>query len=103
MQSGDERTALAHFALAPFLRHRRTDTVLVDIQSKIEFFFHLSVFVCSTCLKLQRSGTPLFRPLVRLCSTSKKASSPRENMNGKHTPLFNPVLARSLPARSHKV
>jgi hypothetical protein len=41
--------------------------------------------------------------LVRLCSTSKKASSPRENMNGKHTHLFNPVLARSPRARSHKV
>jgi len=24
-------------------------------------------------------------------------------MNGKHTALFNPVLARSLRARSHKV
>jgi len=24
-------------------------------------------------------------------------------MNGKHTPLFNPVLARSPRARSHKV
>ena len=45
-----DRTALAHFALAPFLRHRRDDTVLVDIQSKIEFLFHLSVFVCSSCL-----------------------------------------------------
>jgi hypothetical protein len=33
----------------------------------------------------------------------KKASSPRKNMNGKHTHLFNPVLARSLRARSHKV
>ena len=45
-----DRTALAHLPFAPFLRHRRDDTVLVDIQSKIEFFFHLSVFVCSTCL-----------------------------------------------------
>src|SRR6266403_5082619 len=98
-----ERSAFAHFSLAPFLRYRRDDTVFVDIQSKIEFFFHLSVFVCSLLFKLQRSGTPLFRPLVRLCSTSKKASSPRENMNGKHTHLFNPVLARSPRARSHKV
>ena len=35
-----DRTALAHFPFAPFLRYRRDDTVLVDIQSKIEFFFH---------------------------------------------------------------
>src|SRR6266478_6818559 len=97
-----DRSALAHFSLAPFLRHRRDDTVFVDIQSDIEFFFHVSVFVCSTCLTATLRNT-LFRPLVRLCSTSKKASSPRENMNGKHTPLFNPVLARSHPARSHKV
>jgi hypothetical protein len=34
-----DRTCLAHFSLAPFLRYRRDDTVLVDIQSKIEFFF----------------------------------------------------------------
>ena len=67
-----ERTSLAHFPFAPFLRYRRDDTVLVDIQSKIEFFFHLSVFVCSSCLNWQRSGTLVFRPLVRLCSTSKK-------------------------------
>ncbi len=45
-----ERTCLAHFPFAPFLRHRPDDTVFVDIQSKIEFLFHLSVFVCSTCL-----------------------------------------------------
>src|SRR5439155_25928216 len=63
-----DSTSLAHFPLAPFLRCRRDDTVLVDIQSKIEFFFHSSVFVCSSCLKLQRSGTPLSRPVVRLCS-----------------------------------
>ena len=49
-----ERTCLAHLPLAPFLRYRCDDTVLVDIQPKIEFFFHLSVFVCSSCLKLQR-------------------------------------------------
>jgi hypothetical protein len=34
-----DRTALAHFPLAPFLGYRRRDTVFVDIQSKIEFFF----------------------------------------------------------------
>jgi hypothetical protein len=45
-----DRTRVTHFALAPFLRYRRTDTVFVDIQSKIEFFFHLSVFACSSCL-----------------------------------------------------
>ena len=37
---------LAHFPLAPFCSspavagHRSGDTVFVDIQSKIEFFFH---------------------------------------------------------------
>ena len=46
-----DRTALAHFALAPFLRYRRDDTVFVDIQSKIEFLFHLGVFACSSCYK----------------------------------------------------
>ena len=66
-----DRTSLAHFPLAPFLRHRRDDTVLVDIQSKIEFFFHWCVCLFEL-FKLQRSGTLVFRPLVRLCSTSKK-------------------------------
>src|SRR6266436_4691003 len=51
-----------HFSLAPFLRHRRDDTVFVDIQSKIEFLFHLSVFVCSTCLTATLRST--FVPAV---------------------------------------
>ena len=56
MQIVADRTALAHLPFAPrcslsaVAGYRRDDTVLVDIQSKIEFFFHLSVFVCSTCL-----------------------------------------------------
>jgi len=66
-----ERTALAHFPLAPFLRHRANDTVFVDIQPKIEFFFHWCVCLFSV-VKLQRSGIFGSRPLVRLCSTSKK-------------------------------
>ena len=49
-----------------------------------------------------RSSQPLAVALVRLCSTSKRRVA-RENMNGKHTPLFNPVLARPPRARSHKV
>src|SRR5947208_13381999 len=60
--------SLAHFALAPFLRYRRDDTVFVDIQSKIEFLFHLGVFACSSCYKQERSGTLVSRPFVRLCS-----------------------------------
>ena len=82
---------------APFLRHRRGDAVLVDIEPKIEFFFHSVVFAGSLLLKLQRSGTLGSRPLVRLCSPSKRRSSPRVNMNGNHTLLFNPVLARFTP------
>jgi hypothetical protein len=92
-------SARAHLPFSPFLRYRRDDTVFVDIQSKIEFLFHLGVFVCSLLLKLQPRT---LSGLVRLCSTSKRRVA-RENMNGKHTPLFNPVLARSPRARSHKV
>src|SRR6266700_5996310 len=53
-----ERTALTHFPLAPFLRHRRDDTVLVDIQSKIEFFFHWCVclFDLLNCNASESSG-----------------------------------------------
>src|SRR5207247_9693427 len=57
MQVIAERARVAHFTPASFLCRRRQDTVFVDIQSKIEFFFHLSVFVCSLLLILQRSGT----------------------------------------------
>jgi len=53
-------------------------------------------------VKLQRSGTLGPRPLVRLCSTSERRVA-RENMNGKHTLLFNPMFGRSLRDRSHKV
>jgi hypothetical protein len=42
------RARVAHFPFAPLLGYRPLDTVFVDIQSKIEFFFHLSVFVCSS-------------------------------------------------------
>jgi hypothetical protein len=44
-----------------------SDTVFVDIQSKIEFFFHLGVFACSSCLTGTLRNT-LSRPFVRLCS-----------------------------------
>src|SRR5438270_2893326 len=100
MQVIADRARVAHFALTPFLRCRRDDTVLVDIQSKIEFFFHSSVFVCSSCLHWNAPRTPLSRPLVRLCFLT--GSSPRENMNGKHTASFNAALARSRRARSHR-
>jgi hypothetical protein len=43
-----ERAGIAHLAPPSFLGYRPLDTVFVDIQSKIEFFFHLSVFVCSS-------------------------------------------------------
>jgi hypothetical protein len=42
------RSALAHFAFAPFFGHSCWDGVFVDIESKIEFSFHSGVFVCST-------------------------------------------------------
>ena len=35
-----DRAGIAHFPRASFLGHRRDDTVFVDIESKIEFFFH---------------------------------------------------------------
>jgi hypothetical protein len=35
-----DRAGIAHLALPSFLGYRRRDIVLVDIQSKIEFFFH---------------------------------------------------------------
>jgi hypothetical protein len=64
-------SARAHLPLAPFLRYRRDDTVFVDIQSKREFFFHWCVCLFDL-LKLQRFETLGSRPLVRLCSTSKR-------------------------------
>src|SRR6267154_3110934 len=92
MQVIADRARVAHFALTPFLRHRRQDTVLVDIQSKIEFFFHSSVFVCSLLLKLQRSGTPLSRPLVRLCFLT--GSSPRK-IRTANTLIFSTPCSRA--------
>jgi hypothetical protein len=69
----------------------------VDIESKIEFFFHW----CVCLFELFKLQPRKLSGLVRLCSLT--GSSRRKNMNGKHTHLFNPVLARSLPVRSHKV
>src|SRR5436190_19326388 len=89
MQIVADYARVAHFPLAPFLRHRRDDTVLVDIQSKIEFFFHWCVCLFSV-VKTATLRNTLFRPLVRLCSTLKRRVA-RENMNGKLTALFNPV------------
>ena len=74
----------------------RGDTILVDIESQIEFLFHWCVCLFSV-VQLQprkRSG------LVRLYSTSKRRSSPRVNMNGKHTPFqpsAGPPTARPQP------
>jgi hypothetical protein len=76
-------------------------TVFVEFQSNLEFLFHWCV-CWFDLFKLQRSGILGLRPLVRLCSASKRRVA-RENMNGKHTLLFNPVLARPPHARSHKV
>jgi hypothetical protein len=73
-------------------------TVFVEFQSNLEFLFHWCV-CWFDLFKLQprkRSG------LVRLCSASKRRVA-RENMNGKHTLFFNPVLAHPPRARSHKV
>jgi hypothetical protein len=68
--------ALAHFSLAPFLRYRRDDTVFVDIQSKIEFFFHLSVFVCSSCLTATPNAFGVGSALLHL----KKGGVAREKI-----------------------
>ena len=65
------RAALAHFPLAPFLRYRRDDTVFVDIESKIEFLFHWCVCLFEL-FKLERSGTLVSRPFVRLCSLNRE-------------------------------
>ncbi len=54
MQIITDRTGLAHFPLTPFLRRRRTDTLFVDIQSKIEFFFHW----CVCLFELFKTATP---------------------------------------------
>jgi hypothetical protein len=57
-----DRARVAHFPIAPSLSlpavvgYPRDDTVFVDIQSKIEFFFHWCVCLFDL-LKLQRSGT----------------------------------------------
>ena len=56
---------MAHFPLAPFLCHCRHDTVLVDIQSKIEFFFHLGVFACSKLFTNWNAPEHLCVPAVR--------------------------------------
>jgi hypothetical protein len=42
-------------------------------------------------------------PAVDAALLHLKRRVARENMNGKHAPPFNPVLARSPRARSHKV
>jgi hypothetical protein len=77
-----------------FLRHLRFCHAMPPNQSPLVCLFVRLV-------KLQRSGTLGPRPLVRLCSSSKRRVA-RENVNGKHTPLFNPVFARSHLAQSHK-
>ena len=68
-----DRARVAHFAPPPRLRHRCGDTVFVDIQSKIEFFFHWCV--CLFDLLNWNAPEHLSRPFVRLCSLNR--SSPR--------------------------
>src|SRR6266516_2800260 len=95
-----DRAPVAHFTPASFLCRCRQDTVFVDIQSKIEFFFHWCVCLFSVVktATLRNITVPAVgAALLHL----KKASSPRENMNGKHTAFFNAALARSRRARSH--
>ena len=62
-----DHARVAHFPSAPFLGHRRGDTVFVDIQSKIEFLFHW----CVCWFSVVNNGTlrnTMSRPFVRLCS-----------------------------------
>lgn len=42
-RSVTDRARVAHFAMPSRLRHRRDDIIFVDIESKIEFFFHWCV------------------------------------------------------------
>src|SRR5213592_4016642 len=79
-----DRARVAHFATASFLGRRSEDTVFVDIQSKIEFFFHWCVCLFEL-LNLQRSGNPRAPAVGAALLHLKKASSPRKYMNGKHT------------------
>ena len=83
-----QRWALTHFAFAPVLRFRRDDTVFVDIESKMEFFFYWCVCLFEL-FKLQLPER--FSPAVRAALLPYR-SSPRLNMNAKHTAPFNPVL-----------
>src|SRR6266496_6483010 len=80
-----DRTALAHFPLAPFLRHRRDDTVLVDIQSKIEFFFHS---LASVILRLQCGDEERHNRLKREVTVSKTVATG-------HTRLTSTLQKRS--------
>ena len=92
---GDGLVAMANVWTRPLFPR---PAVFVDIESKIEFFFH-SVCLMVRLVKLQPRT---LSGLVRLCSTSKRRVA-RENMNVKHTLFFNPIFAPSHPARSHKV
>jgi hypothetical protein len=88
---GDGLVAMANVWTRPLFPR---PAVFVDIESKIEFFFH-SVCLMVRLVKLQpRTLSGLVRP----CSTSKRRSSPRENMNGKHTPDFSTRCSRAHPA-----
>ena len=92
-----ERSALAHFPLAPLLRFRRDDTVFVDIQSKIEFFFHWVCFACSLLFKLQRSGNTCV-PAVGAALLHLKSRVAREKYERQTHPSFQP-LACALTSR----
>src|SRR5204863_670311 len=82
--------------------NRRRYSLCGHIEPKIEFFFHWCVclFELFKTATLRNPRAPAVGAALLLLN---KASSPRENLNGKHTLLFNPMFARSSRARSHKV
>jgi hypothetical protein len=71
-QSYWELIPAACFFAAAFLSGGRQDTVFVDIESKMEFFFY-GVFASSSCFRLEPRT---LSGLVRLCSLNR--SSPRK-------------------------
>lgn len=90
-----QRSARPHFAFTTGFRQGRNDTIFVDIESQIEFSFHWCVCLFFV-VKLQRSGTLGPRPLVRLCFTLEKASSPRKYKRQTHS-SFQPCVRALTP------
>jgi len=79
---------VAHLTRAPFFGHHRGHTLFVDIQSKIEFFFHW----CGCLFELLNCNAPgpLGAPAVGAALLYlKKASSPRKYERQTHS-LFQP-------------